>query len=125
MSEFSRRVNVQVFKDEPKSLEEFFADWPAEEGDGVEVLQLRNAVYRQYLDRFQPYRWSAVAGNNEPVAHGESYFNEVDCINAIELLAADDTTMYWAREYGEDRGYTLLRYGVTDRNSQAGGAVPQ
>lgn len=112
MSEFSRRVDVRIIKDEPKTFEDFKADenWFSD-------LFAKDA-YAEYLEHFQPYRWSAVAANNEPIAHGESYFNEVDCINAVELLAADDTTMYWAREYGEDRGDHWLRYGVTDRNAQ-------
>jgi hypothetical protein len=35
-------------------------------------------------------------------------------------MFGDDTTVYWAPMYGEDRGYRLLRYGKTDRDSQAG-----
>jgi uncharacterized protein YegP (UPF0339 family) len=112
MTELSRRVDVELIKDEPVSYGDF---WKTHDrnlnGDDV---------YTRYLDRFQPYRWRAVAANNEPIAHGESYFNEADCINAIELLFGDDTTIYWAPMFGDDRGFRWLRYGKTDRDAQAG-----
>lgn len=109
MSEFSRRVDVDIIKDEPQTYAEFFAIHDHD--------LFGDDSYQRYLDRFQPYRWSAVAANNEPVAHGESYFHEADAINAVELLFADDTTMYW-RSRDPERGDQLLRYGKTDRDNQ-------
>lgn len=114
MSEFSRRVNVELIRDEPLSPEQFA------EQIGVTPGELTDARYQLYLDHFQPYRWRAKAMNGEIIARGESYFNEADAINAVELLCGDDTTVYWAPMFGEDRGYRWLRYGATDRSHQAG-----
>jgi uncharacterized protein YegP (UPF0339 family) len=113
MIEFSRRVDVQIIKDEPLSYDDLWRTLTHDRN------HTGDSAYKQYLDRFQPYRWRAVAANNEPVAHGESYFNEVDAINAAELLFGDDTTVYRMPMYGEDRGETWLRYGKTDRDHQA------
>jgi uncharacterized protein YegP (UPF0339 family) len=107
--EFSRRVDVQIIKRDVKTREKFAAPGPN-----------ADEKYREYVGKFQPYRWKAVAANNEPLAHGESYFNLADCINAVTLLLADDTTVYYTHEFGEDRGLKLLRYGSTDRAHQGG-----
>jgi uncharacterized protein YegP (UPF0339 family) len=121
-AEFSRRVDVYISKAEPLSE----ADWyEAQGGVAADGNFFANdaaieAAYRRYLDRFQPYSWHAKAANHEITCQGESYFNEDDAINAFELMFGDDTTVYWAPMYGEDRGYRLLRYGKTDRDSQAG-----
>jgi uncharacterized protein YegP (UPF0339 family) len=129
-AEFSRRADVQIIKDEPLDPNE----WASQNsctcpigGPFVEMCPRHfetgtdgTAEYSEYVARFQPYRWRAVAANNEPIAHGESYFNEADCINAVDLLLGDDTTVYRMPMYGEDRGEVLLRYGKTDRDSQAG-----
>jgi uncharacterized protein YegP (UPF0339 family) len=117
MSEFSRRVNVEIFEDEPKTFEEFVDDHVGEDIDDVA------AAYRQYVDHFQPYRWHAKAANNKIVSDGESYFNEADVIETVDLLFGDDTTVYWMPMYGEGRGEHLLRYGKTDRDNQAAAAV--
>jgi uncharacterized protein YegP (UPF0339 family) len=130
--EFSRRVNVQIIKDEPLSRSEwmtkgFFvtmdelntagSDTQAlEHGDEASNAYLDNLYHRYYLDRFQPYRWRAVAANNEPIAHGESYFNEADAINAAELLFGDDSTVYLQQH---EKSNQLLRYGATDWKHQA------
>lgn len=110
----SRRVDVDIIKDEPLTLTQFAATHTFPDDVDEEEIAVD---YQQYLDRFQPYRWSAVAANNEPVAHGESYFHEADAINAVELLFGDDTTMYW-RSRDPERGDQLLRYGITDREHQ-------
>jgi uncharacterized protein YegP (UPF0339 family) len=107
--EFSRRVNVQTFKDEPLTREEY---------DTLHGPTEESGFYEHYLETFQPFRWHAVGANNEIVAQGESYLHEDGCANAIELLFADNTTVYVMPMYGENRGERLLRYGSTDRNAQ-------
>jgi uncharacterized protein YegP (UPF0339 family) len=126
MTEFSRRVDVEIIKDEPKSREAFAAEtgctcpigspcpMHVDKADGT-----LDTDYERYLHYFQPYRWHAQGANNKIVTDGESYHNEADAINAVELLFGDDTTMYWAPTFGEDRGNRLLRYGKTDREHQA------
>ena len=109
MPEFSRRVDVDIIKDEPMTYEDF---WHVHDRN-----LSGDSFYQQYLDRFQPYRWRAESANGEVVAIGESYFNEADAINAVELLFGDDTTMYW-RSREPERGDQLLRFGKTDRDSQ-------
>jgi len=32
------------------------------------------------------YRWRFKANNHEIIAHGESYYNKADCLNAIGLV---------------------------------------
>jgi predicted HAD superfamily Cof-like phosphohydrolase len=120
-AEFSRRVNIEVFKDEPKTREEFRVDaivtnatWPNGELD---------ERYRKYLDDFQPYWWHAQSPNGEILTNGEHYLHEDGATNSAEVLFGDDTTMYWAPMYGEDRHFRLLRYGKTDRDHQAAAAL--
>lgn len=113
MTEFSRRVDVHVFRDTPFTLEEYSIAYPSRQPDLNYEL-----AHRSYLDNFQPYRWHARAANGEIIARGEAYFNEADCLNAVQLLCGDDTTTYWMPMFGEDRAEHLLRYGVTDRNAQ-------
>jgi uncharacterized protein YegP (UPF0339 family) len=108
--EFSRRLNIEIIKDEPlarKALGEKL---------GLTPDELTEDIYRKYVEEHQPYRWRAVAANNEPIAHGESYHNEADCLNAANLLAGDDTTVYVMPMYGDDRSEKVLRFGSTDRN---------
>jgi uncharacterized protein YegP (UPF0339 family) len=112
MSEFSRRVNVEIIKDEPTPRDQFMAS-------SIWASHVIDAEYSKYLDRFQPYRWRAIAANNEPIAHRERYFNLADCVNAVELNYGDDTTAYRMAVFGEDLSETLLRLGATDRASQA------
>jgi uncharacterized protein YegP (UPF0339 family) len=119
MTEFSRRVDVQIIKDDPMTLAEYITA-TVDPDDGFVDTEIEKD-YRRYLERFQPYRWRAVAANSEPIAHGESYFNEADCLNAVELLCGDETTVYWAPMFGEDRSEKLLRYGITDREHQQAG----
>jgi uncharacterized protein YegP (UPF0339 family) len=120
--EFSRRLNIEIIKDEPLSRDEYVE---ASFGIGkdanlaVSLSAKLEQDYVQYLYRFQPYRWRAVAANGEPIAHGESYFNEADAINAANLLAGDDTTAYLMPMYGDDRSEKVLRFGATDRKSQS------
>jgi uncharacterized protein YegP (UPF0339 family) len=113
--EFSRRVSVEIFKDDPMTREQF-VEWTAVDGAPADQV---DEAYERYLHYHQPYRWHAKASNSRIVSDGESYFNEADCINTINLLFGDDTTMYWSRMYGEDRGLQLLRYGKADREHQA------
>jgi uncharacterized protein YegP (UPF0339 family) len=116
MSEFSRRVDVRIIKDEPHTFEEFLSDKYGGE-DFVDLDQYKGE-YQEYLTKFQPFRFHAKAGNFEIMSHGENYLHEADCIHAVEVLFGDDTTMWYAREYGEDRGDKWLRYGKTDRDAQ-------
>jgi hypothetical protein len=118
--EFSRRVDVQVFKDEPDTREEWMATAtiPAAgflDGDPDMVLDIH---YQDYVKQFQPYRWHAVALNNEILCQGERYFNVEDLVSTIQLLFGADTTTYWMAMYGEKRGEYLLRFGKTDRDHQ-------
>lgn len=113
MSEFSRRVDIFVYKDEPRSEEDFARSLVG----GVKATTFRSK-YESYMNSFQPYRWNAKAANSEIVAQGESYFELAGVVNAINLLFGDDTTVWWMPEFGEDRGESWLRYGVTDRNAQ-------
>lgn len=115
MSEVSRRVDVEVFKDEPLDIGDFAVD-RGFNAAGEGLLD----VYGRYLDLFQPYWWHAQSPNGEILTNGEHYATEAGAINSIEALFGDDTTMYWARTYGEDRGIKLLRYGATDRSHQGG-----
>jgi uncharacterized protein YegP (UPF0339 family) len=112
MSEFSRRVDVELFKDEPLTRAEF----TAEHGTTGETLQL---AYSHYLDTFRPYWWHVQSPNGEIITNGEHYVKPSGAINSIEVLFGDDTTMYYMPMFGVDRGYKLLRYGKTDRDHQA------
>ena len=111
MSEFSRRVNVELFKDEPVEFAEFL-----KENSGV-LADIQDR-YQVYLNNFQPYWWHAQSPNGEILSNSEHYLHEDGAVNSIEALFGDDTTMYWAPMCGEDRGYRLLRYGKTDRDRQ-------
>lgn len=108
--EFSRRVDFFVFKDEPSTLEGFAHRW------GISGDEL-DREYQEYRDRWQPYRWHAKAKNGEIIARGESYHNVEDCLNAVNLLAGDDTTAYVMPTFGDDRSEKVLRFGATDRSS--------
>lgn len=119
MPEFSRRVNVFVFKDDPLTFDQFVDAAPEAWAPEVPGGKARAEMYRDYLAAFQPYRWHAKAMNGEIIARGESYFNESDCHENIELNYGDDTTVYRMPEYGEQRGEAWLRYGKTDRDAQA------
>ena len=110
----SRRVDVEIYVDKPVSREE----WELITGNPGVTTERLDELYRKYIGRHQPYRWRAVAANNEVVAYGERYFNLADCINAVELNYGDNTTMYRMPMFGEDRSETLLRYGKTDREHQ-------
>lgn len=110
---FSKRVNIEVFKDEPQSYEQFAYPW--EDAD-VADIQRR---YDLYLAAHQPYRWHAKAANGKLISDGESYHNLAHLEETIDLAFGDDTTVYAAHMFGDDRGLKLLRYGVTDRNAQA------
>jgi uncharacterized protein YegP (UPF0339 family) len=113
MTEFSRRVDVHIVKDEPLPREALG------QKIGATFGELTEDIYRKYVEEHQAYRWRAIAANNEIVAHGESYHNLADCINAVELLMGDNTTAYRVAVFGEDLSETLLRYGATDRASRA------
>lgn len=75
-------IIVDLIEDEPKKRREFYLERPGQDVSDIEL------AYRQYLERFQPWRWVAKrAGNNEPLAKStESYFNKSDCWDAIGLL---------------------------------------
>jgi hypothetical protein len=118
MSEFSKRVNIEVFKDEPKTCEEYAQTfWPGTPGVNAARGDIQ-AAHRHYLEHFQPYRWHAKAANNKIISDGESYFNLADLEETLELFAGDDTTVYYTAMFGEDRGDKWLRYGKTDRDAQ-------
>ena len=42
--------------------------------------------YTIYLDVQNQWRWNLRSANHEIIASGESYYNENDCIYAIELV---------------------------------------
>lgn len=114
MSEFSRRVDIEIIKSEPFTSDEWLALHPGRDVDDTVI------AYNRYLARFQPYRWHAKStGNGEIVARSESYFNLADCIENIELNYGDDTTVYRMPIFGEDRHEVVLRFGKTDREHQA------
>jgi uncharacterized protein YegP (UPF0339 family) len=125
MTEFSRRVNVEVFKDEPKSRDEWASSATVTAGQLLDIDTSDpgaaiDKLYREYLDAFQPYWWHAQSPNGEILTNGEHYAELSGATNSIEVLFGDDTTMYWAPMFGEDRGEQLLRYGVTDLAHQSG-----
>lgn len=120
-NEFSRRIDVFIIKDEPKSRMAF-AESPniglrelLDDGLSSKSAVI-DAAYAKYLEHFQPYRWVARShGNSKIIAHGESYFNEADCRDNIALNYGDNTTAYVMPMFGDDRSQKLLRYGATDR----------
>jgi hypothetical protein len=112
MTEFSRRVTVEVFKDEPRPRDVFFAERAGEDVSDIA------AAYDRYLHYFQPFWWHAQSPNGEILTNGEHYLHEAGAINSIEVLFGDDTTMYWAPMYGEERGFKLLRYGKTEHKAE-------
>jgi hypothetical protein len=114
MPEFSKRVNIEVFKDEPQSYEQFAYPW--EDADAADIQRR----YDHYLEHFQPFRWHAKAANNKILSDGESYHNLADLEETLDLFAGDDTTVYYAHMFGEDRGDHWLRYGRTDLINQKG-----
>jgi uncharacterized protein YegP (UPF0339 family) len=109
--EFSRRLNIEIIKDELLTREALGQKL------GLTPDELTQDIYRKYAEEHQAYRWRAVAANNEIIAHGESYHNEADALNAANLLAGDDTTVYVMPMYGDDRSEKVLRFGATDRKS--------
>jgi uncharacterized protein len=43
--------------------------------------------YQMYVDSNRQWRWRLVAANNRIIANsGEGYFNEADCLYAINLV---------------------------------------
>ncbi|WP_340647520.1 DUF1508 domain-containing protein [Phenylobacterium sp.] len=45
--------------------------------------------YYVYLDAQRQYRWTLYAANNRKIANsGEGYFNQKDCVDAINLVAS-------------------------------------
>jgi len=43
--------------------------------------------YEYYQDATHFWRWTAMAANHEPIAvSSESYYNERDCLHAIDLM---------------------------------------
>lgn len=51
--------------------------------------------YQMYRDTAGLWRWRLRAGNNEIIAHGESYYNRQDCLHAIGLVkASKDAPVY-------------------------------
>lgn len=55
-------------------------------------------MYFQIYTEGNQYRWRLRAANHEIIAHGESYYNERDCLYAIGLVMAtnDQTPIYRA-----------------------------
>lgn len=118
-AEFSRRVDVEVFKDEPLTFDEWVIRGEHLVIDRAQTEAEVEAKYQDYLEHFQPYWWHAQSPNGEILTNGEHYLHEDGALNSIEVLLGDDTTMYYARTYGEDLGIKWLRYGKTDRDHQA------
>lgn len=49
-------------------------------------------AYRVYRDGQGYWRWRLTAGNNRIIADsGESYYNEADCLSAIDLVRGSST----------------------------------
>jgi uncharacterized protein YegP (UPF0339 family) len=94
----SAGVVVELIEDTPTPREKF-------QQDSYMSDEIIDREYRQYLDRFQPWRWIAKsAGNNEPLAKStESYFNEDDCRHAIGLLFGSATPARLTVEYRDGR----------------------
>jgi uncharacterized protein YegP (UPF0339 family) len=42
--------------------------------------------YYEIYKSSSQWRWRFKANNHEIIAHGESYYNKDDCLNAIRLL---------------------------------------
>lgn len=93
-------VYVDLIEDDPKSLAEFGED-AAEPYDDVHEL---DAAYRNYLARFQPFRWHSTSeGNHRVLGLGERYFNEADAEANIRLQFSGDTIVYLRRaEHGDE-----------------------
>lgn len=50
-------------------------------------------VYYIYLDTSRQWRWRLVAANNRIIANsGEGYYNQDDCIHAVNLVKATAQT---------------------------------
>ena len=97
---------LDLIEREPKTLEEF-GDDVDEPYDDVDALK---AAYRQYRDRFQPFRLVLKsAGNNEPLMWGESYFHREDALSTAHLVGSWETTVF-LRE--AEHGNVLLRQAV-------------
>lgn len=48
--------------------------------------------YQYWKDNSNQWRWHLLAGNNRIIASsGESYWNESDCLSAIELVKKSNT----------------------------------
>jgi uncharacterized protein YegP (UPF0339 family) len=47
-----------------------------------------------YKDIYGQFRWNLKSGNNEIIAHGESYINKNSALHAIELVKS--TNLYTA-----------------------------
>lgn len=48
--------------------------------------------YQYWKDNSNQWRWHLLAGNNRIIASsGESYWNETDCLAAIELVKKSNT----------------------------------
>lgn len=48
--------------------------------------------FRIYQDTARLWRWHLKAGNNEIVAHGESYTTKDNCLKAIGLVMATNSS---------------------------------
>lgn len=100
-------VVVELIEDELKSFDEWHAETRGRFADdfNAEYMERRHEEHREYLDRFQPWRWIAKsAGNNEPLGKStESYFNEDDCRHAISLLFGSGTPARLTVEYRDGR----------------------
>lgn len=82
-------IYIDLIKDEPMTRGEWIIENPSRDPDYIET------GYKQYLDRFQPWRWNAKReGNFEVMARGESYFNEADARHAIDELFAAGSNVY-------------------------------
>lgn len=47
---------------------------------------MANTGYYEIYRQQSQWRWRFKANNHEIIAHGESYWNKSDCLNAVNLL---------------------------------------
>lgn len=90
MSEFPPLIYVDLIKDQPLPREEYVPD------HRVETKGEWDAAYRQYVERFQPFRLLVKSGDNqEPLFRStEAYFNKADAIHAAHLAFGSGSNVY-------------------------------
>jgi uncharacterized protein YegP (UPF0339 family) len=80
------RVTVELIEVKPLTYEQW--------ADRYRGFTNPHSRYRDYRDKFQPWRWIAKGANNRTLARSsERYFNEADCRHAIGLLFGPGSTV--------------------------------